>query len=1255
MSLSPGTTLDQYRIEALLGEGGFATVYKAYQPSMERRVAIKVLDDRLARDKRFIERFKVEAEATFSLKHPNIVEVYDFKEIDGRYFMVMEYVDGPSLRSILLGKGALNLREGEEKATRLREQQDVEATLERELDEQDQEATIIRQLTSSYQVLESGIVAQVAEHVCSALDYAHQKGIIHRDLKPDNILIASDGRALLSDFGIARVQEEGSRTRTGLRIGTWAYMSPEQFTRPKEIDHRSDIYALGIVLYELLTGSVPFVGNDTQVLQMHLRETPLAPHTLRGDITGEFENIIMRCLEKDPQARYATAREVSRAILTHTRTTPLTSLFGKPVVVVTPPPTTDQEPARQFYCPRCGYIAELVGEIKPCPACGQSASVNDSQREQTRLDKEARALINSFNFRSGLSLDVRAYEYEGRVEPRLMETMRNRITEGEVNFANGSVTAPFSDPKERANPNQAIDAARSLLNLAALWEAPQMNDFVITLDAKRQRKKQLEDLRGRAYQLLGLYHSIRGAQGQAYPEMKIGYAKAEEWFQKSAQVLSANASEAAQSAQLSADLTSLVLRFPEAPQAKTPEPPSLPSTPQVVKDLATWKSYSGAYQRAQDQMTQWKNEIQTALAELSQRLETVKQRHAALEDEAEQARRQYEQRQAQIRANSAEAAQTTQEKLNRLRWFSYLAPAIICLLAVLFGGDFISGALFAYLASLTLPLASFMLFAKINRELPVTKTDLPLILYTLAGLGGYWAFLNQSLGLDSSLGLMGILIAALAYLVLGIRIFRKEYKWSDQKHNGEILVFWMVTIVLFGTLFALFMTEAPLLSLSILLMIGIGAWAGRAFQKETKKIQAGDEQMSRDLEGAGEELEAEKIRIQDLMNHNSIARRTASEQCVQQVERALGKIHQAADLLSARLLRKQSSAELAQVEELETELAQLKYSLQAESLPAGAATRSAGRPAPQKTPLMEKPAAPAERLVTPGEREQLVKLVASRTMEPSPAQNTQSKYLKVEPEEIVLERAPGQVKEVQIHIIALSNQAIHGNILVEPEVGWIKLDQQKFRYNSTIGVTVRRDEIGLAAVLVNSNFGQFRVPINIVEEPSPASPQRQSPSSYYRGLSSPNADSQLDVSLKTPEPRVEFSGGWDQPKNSLLGYTADGILTGKIQIRSRSETPASIKILSRDFFTQKRYTIQTDSSDKLIVTRGTKLGKNFGLSIRDTPTTIKLNFFQTDNQVVVLLEGVTHTKGGLYEDYKILNEELHLYISKIQEYIEKAS
>ncbi|HXW01258.1 MAG TPA: serine/threonine-protein kinase, partial [Anaerolineae bacterium] len=263
-----GKELGQYRIEAKLGEGGMASVFKAYQPSLNRYVAIKVLPPHfVAKDPSFSKRFQREAEAIARLQHPNILPVYDFG-IDQNYsYLVMRYVEGGQTLNEALG---LSL--------------------------------------SMEQII--SLISQVAH----ALAYAHQHGVIHRDVKPSNVLLDRDW-VLLSDFGLAKISESAGRiTDTGKSMGTPAYMSPEQ-VQGAEIDCRSDIYSLGIILYELLTATLPHQA-PTPIATMFKRasEPPASPRTLNSAIPESIERVILRCLAIRPEERYDSATDFAAAL-----------------------------------------------------------------------------------------------------------------------------------------------------------------------------------------------------------------------------------------------------------------------------------------------------------------------------------------------------------------------------------------------------------------------------------------------------------------------------------------------------------------------------------------------------------------------------------------------------------------------------------------------------------------------------------------------------------------------------------------------------------------------------------------------------------------------------------------------------------------------------------------------------------------------------------------------------------------------------
>jgi serine/threonine-protein kinase len=261
--------IGRYEVKSEIGRGGMATVYHAYDPNFERDVAIKILPQAFLHDPQFRERFLREAKMIALLEHPAIVPVYDFGEEENQPYIVMRYMAGGSIAE-RLKKSPLSLEE-----------------------------------TSS-------IISRLAP----ALDAAHARGIIHRDLKPGNILFDQYGNAFLSDFGIARIIQQSSATLTGESvIGTPAYMSPEQVQGEKAIDGRSDIYALGVLIFQMLTGQVPYSSEtSTRVMMMHILEPVPDILETRADLPLACQSVIAKAMAKDPEDRFATTDELAIAL-----------------------------------------------------------------------------------------------------------------------------------------------------------------------------------------------------------------------------------------------------------------------------------------------------------------------------------------------------------------------------------------------------------------------------------------------------------------------------------------------------------------------------------------------------------------------------------------------------------------------------------------------------------------------------------------------------------------------------------------------------------------------------------------------------------------------------------------------------------------------------------------------------------------------------------------------------------------------------
>src|SRR5947207_9111330 len=258
LPLRPGQNFHGLEILELLGKGGMGIVYKARQPTLDRMIALKILPQKMALDPDFQNRFIREAKALGSLNHPNIVAVYDFGAEGGLFFFAMEYVDGTNLRQIL---------------------RDRKLTPEQAL--------------------------KIVPQLCDALEYAHGEGVVHRDIKPENILLDKKGRVKIADFGLAKlvgadVAAAGMLTVTNMVMGTPHYMAPEQVENPKGVDHRADIYAIGVVFYEMLTGELP-IGRfemPSKLVKIDVR----------------LDEVVLKALEKSPDRRYQNAGDVKDAV-----------------------------------------------------------------------------------------------------------------------------------------------------------------------------------------------------------------------------------------------------------------------------------------------------------------------------------------------------------------------------------------------------------------------------------------------------------------------------------------------------------------------------------------------------------------------------------------------------------------------------------------------------------------------------------------------------------------------------------------------------------------------------------------------------------------------------------------------------------------------------------------------------------------------------------------------------------------------------
>ncbi len=290
-----GQTISHYQILEKLGEGGMGVVYRAHDTKLDRTVALKFLPPHLTATDEDKQRFIQEAKAAAALNHPNICTIHNVDEYDGNQFIVMEYIDGVTLRQRSEVRGQRSEVGGPAYAP-------------------NSGASVGRQKSETWQPgtwnLEPGTAIDYALHIAEALEEAHSKGIIHRDIKPENIMVDSKNRIKVMDFGLAKLKGAMNITKVGSTVGTVAYMSPEQI-QSRDVDHRSDIFSFGVVLYEMLTGRMPFRGDhEAAMLYSIVNEEPQPLLSSIPDVSSQLENLIERTLEKDPSDRYQSMEDL---------------------------------------------------------------------------------------------------------------------------------------------------------------------------------------------------------------------------------------------------------------------------------------------------------------------------------------------------------------------------------------------------------------------------------------------------------------------------------------------------------------------------------------------------------------------------------------------------------------------------------------------------------------------------------------------------------------------------------------------------------------------------------------------------------------------------------------------------------------------------------------------------------------------------------------------------------------------------------
>ena len=325
MPFTSGENVGAYRIVEKLGQGGMATIFKAYHPALDRYVAIKVMHPALASDPSFMARFQREARIVANLDHPNIVPVYDFSQHRGKPYLVMRFIEGETLKAHMK-QGPLDRRE----------------------------------------------ILHIARAVGQALAYACEQGVLHRDIKPSNILLTPDGDVYLTDFGLARMAEAGESTLSHDRmLGTPQYISPEQAKGMKELDTRTDIYSMGVVLYEMLVGRPPFAADTPYaVIHDHIF-TPLPlPGELNADLPESAERVLLKALAKNPDARFQSAKELIDAL----------EVALEPII-----PPSETEPAQ---AETVVVSPEALSAPPPMPTPSPAEAMDELAVDEPAMDKK---------------------------------------------------------------------------------------------------------------------------------------------------------------------------------------------------------------------------------------------------------------------------------------------------------------------------------------------------------------------------------------------------------------------------------------------------------------------------------------------------------------------------------------------------------------------------------------------------------------------------------------------------------------------------------------------------------------------------------------------------------------------------------------------------------------------------------------------------------------------------------------------------
>lgn len=344
-SLTGKTVSNRYVIEEILGQGGMSSVYKGTDPNLKRVVAIKVIHSHLSNNPDFVQRFEEEAAAVAQLRHHGIIQVYDFNRDDDLYYMVLEFVPGETIQDHL------------------------------------------KRLNDSGRKLSNSQAIEYMASICDAVDYAHQRGMIHRDIKPANLMLTTTGQVILMDFGIAKIVGGTRHTVTGAVVGTAMYMSPEQI-KGEQPDRRTDIYSLGVTLFEMVSGRPPFDANSAMTLMMmHINDPIPNIKSLNPDVPDALIAVINKALAKDPNARYQTAAQMAAALrnaLSGSTSSPMATMMEDATFMSQGRGTTIEKPIAGTYVESAPIVPDrgtMIETSAPIPSYSTPVAPSNPKRK----------------------------------------------------------------------------------------------------------------------------------------------------------------------------------------------------------------------------------------------------------------------------------------------------------------------------------------------------------------------------------------------------------------------------------------------------------------------------------------------------------------------------------------------------------------------------------------------------------------------------------------------------------------------------------------------------------------------------------------------------------------------------------------------------------------------------------------------------------------------------------------------------------